>query len=225
MHYHGHRERLKERFKKVGADGLADYELLEMFLFLIIPRGDVKPIAKALLKRFGSLEPIIQADSQLLLSVPGVGPAVVHGIKVHQALLQRQLQRKVIKKPILTCWDDIITYMHSHLSFAIREEIWLIYLNGRNHVLGDECHQIGTVNESPLFPREVVKRALDMGALGIIMVHNHPSGDATPSVQDITLSLQIMEACASMGLSFMDHIILSKEGYISCRQKGLLDKD
>jgi DNA repair protein RadC len=225
MHYHGHRERLKERFKKVGADGLADYELLEMFLFLIIPRGDVKPIAKGLLKRFGSFEHIMQADSQLLCTVPGVGPAIVHGLKVHQALLQRQLQRKVIKKPFLTCFDDIITYMHSHLSFAIREEIWLIYLNGRNQVLGDECHQIGTVNESPLFPREVVKRALDMGALGIIMVHNHPSGDATPSVQDIHLSLHIMEACAPMGLAFMDHIILSKEGYVSCRQKGLLDKD
>jgi DNA repair protein RadC len=222
-HFEGHRQRLKVRFQNAGPRALADYEILELFLFLIIPRGDVKPLAKELLKKFGSIEGLVAADSSLILDVPGAGPSVAHGLKVYQALLQRQLQQKIIKKPIITSIFDVITYMHAQTAYSVREEVWIIFLNRRNQIIMDEQHQVGTVDESPLFPREVIKRALEVGAKAILLVHNHPSGEHTPSSKDIDMTRRVKNAGKTMGIELLDHYIISKEGFCSLRTLGELD--
>lgn len=211
----GHRERLRERFEKAGEKSLADYELLEMFLFFTIKRSDTKPIAKALLKRFGNIENIMEADKKLLMEIDGVGPSVVNSLKLHQAFVHRQLRHKIIKKPILSSWNQVLDYCAITMGYAIREQLRLIFLNTKNQLIHEEVHQIGTIDQIPIYPREIVKRALDLGAASIILVHNHPSGDPTPSSWDYEITRTIQEAAKFLGIKILDHIIIGKGKYVS----------
>jgi DNA repair protein RadC len=224
-HYLGHRKRLKERFKNVGSHGLADYEILEMFLYLVIPRGDTKPVAKALLKKFGSFEALVQADEKLMQEVAGVGPTISHALKVYQAMMQRHLQGKVINKPALSTWQEIITYCEACMAYSIREELRLLFLDKRNCLIRDEVTHVGTIDQVPFYVREILKAALDWGASGLIVVHNHPTGDPTPSFLDVEMTRQIISASKHMGISVLDHIIIGKGAYYSIRSLGVFDED
>ncbi len=223
-HYLGHRQRLRERFKTAGNNGLADYEILEMFLYLIIPRGDTKPIAKALLKKFGNFDALVQADEKLLQEVDGVGPSVSHALKVYQAMMQRHLKGKIIKKPVLSSWDEIITYCEVCMAYSIREELRLLFLDKKNCLIHEEVTQVGTVDQVPFYVREILKRALDWGASGLILVHNHPSGDATPSFLDVQLTRQIIDASKHMGISVLDHVVVGKGQCYSIRSLGVFEE-
>lgn len=222
-HYHGHRQRLKERFKSAGLDACADYELLELFLFYALPRGDVKPLAKALLHRFGSLEALMEADEKIMQEIEGVGPSISHLLKIHQALQQRQLRNAILKRPVLNSWQQVIDYCHAHMSYNMREQLRLLFLDKKNQLIAAEVQQIGTVDHTPAYPREIVKRALDLGASGIIMVHNHPTGDATPSRNDINLTREVYQVAQNLGLQLYDHLIIGKGCHTSLRSLGFID--
>lgn len=183
-HYLGHRERLRSRFDKVGYLGMHDYEILELLLCLCIPRGDVKPIAKDLLKEFKNLESVFHADEKLLLNVHGVGKQTVHLLKIMLATHQRLTQISMYKPNILSNLPDILNYCYTHMSFERVEEIRILFLNTKMGLIRDEVHQKGTVDQSAFYSNEIIKRALDLGSTGIVIIHNHPSGDATPSIQD-----------------------------------------
>lgn len=211
----GHRDRLRERFEKAGEKSLADYELLEMFLFLVIKRRDTKPIAKSLLKRFGNIENIMEANQKLLMEVEGVGPSVVHALKLHQAMVHRQLRHKIIKKPILSSWDQVLDYCALTMAYAICEQLRLLFLNTKNQLIHEEVHQVGSIDQIPIYPREIVKRAIELGAKGIILVHNHPSGDPTPSDWDYEITKTIQESAQFLNVKVLDHIIIGKGKYVS----------
>lgn len=201
---------------------MADYEVLEMFLYLIIPRGDTKPIAKALLDRFGTIGALIEADAHLIQEIDGVGPAISHAFKVHQALAQRQLKQQVIKKPIFSNWEKVLDYCHAHMTYNMREQLRLLFLNKRNQLIAAEVQQTGTVDHTPSYPREIIKRALDLGASALIMVHNHPSGDPTPSQSDIDITRQTNAAAQALGVILHDHIIIGKDCHVSLKALGIL---
>ena len=223
LHYHGHRQRLKQRFQSAGAESCADYELLELFLFLLLPRADVKPIAKDLLNRFGNFEALLEADEKLIQEIKGVGPTISHALKVHQALLQRQLKQAIIRRPVLANWQQVLDYCQAHMSYNMREQLRLLFLDKKNQLIAAEVQQIGTVDHTPAYPREIVKRALDLGASGIIMVHNHPTGDATPSRADIDLTRHVHQAALSLGVHLYDHLIIGKGTHVSLRSLGLIE--
>lgn len=222
-HYHGHRQRLRHRFQTAGSNACADYELLELLLFFAIPRGDVKPIAKALLNRFGNLEALVEADEKLIQEVPGVGPTISHLLKVQQAFTQRQLKNAIIKRPVLGNWQQVLDYCHLHMSYNMREQLRLLFLDKKNQLIAAEAQQIGTVDHTPAYPREIVKRALDLGASAIIMVHNHPTGDASPSRADIDLTRHVYQAALPLGVQLYDHLIIGKGAHTSLRSLGFID--
>jgi DNA repair protein RadC len=178
-HYHGHRERLRARFLSAGADALADYELLELVLYRAIPRRDVKPLAKALLQRFGSFAEVAAAPAMRLAEVEGLGDAAVAEIKIIQAAAQRFARGQIKARPALSSWSSVIEYCRTAQGFAEKEQFRILFLDKRNQLLADEVQQVGTVDHTPVYPREVVKRALELSATAIILVHNHPSGDPT----------------------------------------------
>ena len=184
-HYHGHRERLRERFRSAGPDALADYELLEMILFGARPQGDTKPAAKALLKRFGSLAQVIHAPEALLREIDGVGESSVHQLKLIAATADRIAKGEIKRSVALSSWHEVIDYCRSSMAFADKEQFRLLFLDKKNQLIADEVQQIGTVDHTPVYPREVIKRALELSATALILVHNHPSGDPTPSQADI----------------------------------------
>jgi DNA repair protein RadC len=218
-HYYGHRERLRGRFREAGAEALSDYELLELLLFRALPRRDVKPLAKLLLEKFGSFAEVITAPEARLAEVKGLGDGGVTELKVVQAAASRLLRGKVKKRPALSSWSAVLDYCRTAQAFADRELFRVLFLDKRNQLIADEVQQTGTIDHTPVYPREVVKRALELSATAIILVHNHPSGDPTPSHADIQMTQQIIAVAQPLGISVHDHIIVGKDGHASL--KGL----
>jgi DNA repair protein RadC len=218
-HYHGHRERLRERFFSAGPDALSDYELLEMALFAAIPRRDTKPLAKALLKKFGSFTEVIHAPVARLREVKGIKDASINQLKLLAAASSRAAKREIERKVALSSWNDVIDYCRSSMAFADKEQFRLLFLDKRNQLIADEIQQTGTVDHTPVYPREVIKRALELSATALILVHNHPSGDPTPSQADIQMTKAIINIASPLGISVHDHIIVGKNGHASL--KGL----
>ena len=219
LHYHGHRDRLRLRFKENGDTALADYELLELLLFRLIPRRDTKPIAKALLERFGTLAVVFGADLKLLQEVKGIGETVAVDIKLMSSLAHRMLKSEIKGKKVLSSWSSVIEYCHAAMAYETREQFRILFLDKRNALIADEVQQTGTIDHTPVYPREVVKRALELSATAIILVHNHPSGDPTPSRADIDMTKMIVDTAKPLGVTVHDHIIIGKEGHASL--KGL----
>jgi DNA repair protein RadC len=218
-HYFGHRERLRDRFREAGSDALSDYELLELLLFRAPPRRDVKPLAKALLEKFGSFAEVISAPETRLAEVKGLGASGITEFKIVQAAASRLLRGAVKKRPALSSWSSVLDYCRGTQAFADREQFRVLFLDKRNQLIADEVQQTGTVDHTPVYPREVVKRALELSASAIILVHNHPSGDPTPSRADIQMTQQIIAVASPLGIAVHDHIIVGKEGHASL--KGL----
>ena len=218
-HYHGHRERLRARFREAGPEALADYELLELVLFRAIPQRDVKPLAKALLHTFGSFAEVIAAPPARLREVPGVGETVVTEIKIVHAAASRLLRGEVKGREVLSSWSAVLDYCRAAQAFAETEEFRILFLDKRNKLIADEVQQTGTVDHTPIYPREVIKRALELSATAIILVHNHPSGDPTPSRADIEMTKAIVEVAKPLGIAVHDHIIVGRDGHASF--KGL----
>jgi DNA repair protein RadC len=218
-HYHGHRERLRERFRDAGADALSDYELLEMVLFRALPRRDVKPLAKTLISTFGSFAEVVHAPDMRLRETSGLGDAAITEIKLIAAAASRIAKGQLKQRTLLSSWTAVIDYCRTSMAFADKEQFRVLFLDKRNQLIGDELLQIGTVDHTPVYPREVVKRALELSATAIIMVHNHPSGDPTPSQADIQMTKSIADIAKPLGISVHDHIIVGKNGHASL--KGL----
>jgi DNA repair protein RadC len=218
-HYLGHRDRLRTRFLDAGPDALADYELLELLLFHAQPRKDVKPVAKDLLARFGSFAEVISAPAGRLADVPGIKDSAITEFKVVQAAAQRLARAELRKRQVLSSWSAVIDYCRAAMAYAEKEQFRILFLDKRNQLIADELQQTGTVDHTPVYPREVVKRALELSATAIILVHNHPSGDPTPSQADIQMTRSIAEIARPLGIALHDHIIVGKDGHASL--KGL----
>jgi DNA repair protein RadC len=221
-HYLGHRQRLRERFMATGGEGMPDYELLELLLSQAIPRRDVKPLAKDLLAAFGSFSGVISAEPGRLGKVKGVGDAAIAALKLTQAAALRLAQGQVMARDVLGSWDKLMDYIQSAMGHEKIEQLRLLFLNTRNMLIADEVHQRGTVNHTPLYTREVVKRALELGASALIIVHNHPSGDPTPSGDDIAMTKEVREALAKVGVVLHDHVVVGAGRYESFKSMGLL---
>ena len=218
-HYHGHRERLRARFREAGADAVDDYELLELVLFRAIPQRDVKPLAKQLIEKFGSFAETIAAPETRLKEIKGIGDTVITEIKIVHAAASRIAKGQVKARTVLSSWSAVLDYCRTMMAFAEKEQFRILFLDKRNQLIADELQQTGTVDHTPVYPREVVKRALELSATAIILVHNHPSGDPTPSRADIQMTLSIQDIAKSLGISVHDHIIVGKDGHASL--KGL----
>ncbi|MFD1745112.1 DNA repair protein RadC [Rhizobium helianthi] len=218
-HYHGHRERLRSRYRENGDTALADYEILELLLFRLIPRRDTKPIAKALIERFGNLAGVFGAPVQLLQEVKGVGDTVALDLKLIASVGQRILKSELRGKQVLGSWSSVIDYCHAAMAYEAREQFRILFLDKRNALIADEVQGRGTVDHTPVYPREVVRRALELSATAIILVHNHPSGDPTPSRADIDMTNTIIQTAKPLGITVHDHIIIGKDGHVSF--KGL----
>ena len=218
----GHRQRLRDRFLKGGANALADYELLELLLFPGKPRQDVKPLAKSMIARFGGFAGVVNAEVDELKAVPGVGDSCVVAIKAVQAGIERVLREDVLGKPVLSSWQNLLDYCTASMAHRKIEEFRLLFLDRRNALIADEVQQTGTVDHTPVYPREVVKRALELGATALIMVHNHPSGSPQPSRADIQITNKIAEAGRLLGVTVHDHVIIGREGHVSLKAKGLI---
>jgi DNA repair protein RadC len=221
-HYHGHRERLRTRFLEAGSDALADYELLELVLFRAIPRGDMKPLAKSLIAKFGSFAEVIAAPRARLAEVKGAGDAVIAELKVVEAAAQRLARGEVRQRHVLSSWTAVLDYCRAAMAFADKEQFRILFLDKRNQLIADEVQQTGTVDHTPVYPREVVKRALELSATAIILVHNHPSGDPTPSRADIDMTKEIATVAKPLGIAVHDHIIVGKDGHASLRGLGVI---
>jgi DNA repair protein RadC len=218
-HRAGHRQRLRERFVSGGPEALPDYELLEMVLFSAIPRQDTKPLAKRLLARFGSFAEVINAPPERLKEVKGIGDAAILHLKLIRAGALRLMQGGVMQRPILASWASVLDYCRAAMGFEAREQFRILFLDKKNRLIADEVQQEGTVDHTPVYVREVVKRALELSASAIVLVHNHPSGDPTPSRADIDMTRLIVEAARPLGVVIHDHIIVGKQGHAS--MKGL----
>jgi DNA repair protein RadC len=218
----GHRRRLRERFLKNGAQALADYELLEMILYAASPRMDTKPLAKRLLTHFGNFAKTLHATAHDLAKVEGMGDAAIASIKLAHASAERMLKAEASQGKIIQSWTALLDYCRVSMGHKKIEEFRVLFLNHKNVLISDEVQQSGTVNHAPVYPREVVKRALDLGASSIILAHNHPSGDPTPSRDDIEITRQISAASLSLGINVHDHLIIAGNKYYSFKSNGLL---
>lgn len=221
-HYHGHRERLRDRFRDAGPDALSDYELLEMVLFRALPRRDVKPLAKTLIARFGSFAEVVHAPEARLREINGLGDAAVTEMKLIAATASRVAKGQVKQRTVLSSWSSVIDYCRTAMAFADKEQFRILFLDKRNQLIADELQQVGTVDHTPVYPREVVKRALELSATAIVLVHNHPSGDPTPSQADIQMTKSIVGIAAPLGISVHDHIIVGKNGHASLKGMKLM---
>ena len=221
-HYLGHRKRLKQRFLTSGAGSLADYELLELLLCLAIPRRDVKPLAKELLKVFGSFAEVISAPPARLKEVKGVGENTVIALKLIQNGAIKLSQESILGKPVLSSWKALLDYCRTSMAYHKTEQFRILFLDKKNVLIADEIQQEGTIDHTPVYPREVIKRALELGASAIILVHNHPSGDPTPSRSDIEMTKEIKEAGDKLGVQIYDHLVIGKSGHTSFQSVGLL---
>ena len=217
-----HRKRLRARFITGGADALPDYELLELVLFRAIQQQDMKPLANRLLHTFGDLNRVLSAPIARLKEVDGVGDAVICELKIIEAAAHRLARARVIQKPILSSWDALIDYCHTAMAHRETEQFRALYLDRKNTLIADEAQAEGTVDHVPVYPREIVKRALELNASALILVHNHPSGDPNPSQQDIDTTRQIEAACATLNITLHDHLIIGKSREISMRSDGFI---
>jgi DNA repair protein RadC len=221
-HYLGHRERLRRRFREAGADALPDYELLELILFRAVPRRDTKPLAKAILAQFGTFAEALNAPEERLKEVPGLGEAAITEIKLVRAAALRLVRGEVLERPVLASWSQVLDYCRASMGFEAKEQFRILFLDKRNQIIADEVQQKGTVDHTPVYVREVVKRALELSATAIVLVHNHPSGDPTPSRADIEMTKQIVSSAKNLGIVVHDHIIVGKQGHASFRGLGLI---
>jgi len=221
-HYHGHRERLRERFYSAGPDALSDYELLEMALFAALPRRDTKPLAKSLLKAFGSFAEVVHAPEARLREIKGIKDASIHQLKLIAAAATRIARGEMRERRQLSSWNDVIDYCRSSMAFADKEQFRLLFLDKRNQLIADEVQQTGTVDHTPVYPREVIKRALELSATALILVHNHPSGDPTPSQADIQMTKAIIAIATPLGIAVHDHVIVGRGGHASLKGMRLI---
>jgi len=221
-HYHGHRERLRSRLREAGAAALADYELIELVLFRAIPRRDVKPLAKSLIARLGSFAEVIAADPERLAEIEGMSAGVISEFKIVEAAAQRFAKGAVKKRLPLGSWSEVIDYCRTTMAFDGRESFRILFLDKKNGLISDEVQGSGTVDHTPVYPREIIRRALALSATAIILVHNHPSGDPTPSTQDIKMTLEIIAVAKSLGILVHDHIIVGRDGHASLRGMRLI---
>jgi len=221
-HYYGHRDRLRARFLEGGTSALADYELLELYLFRSIPRRDVKPLAKDLIARFGSFAETISAPVQLLVEVKGISEKSALDLKILQAGALRLAQETVLSRPVLSSWSALLDYCRSAMQFEGKEQFRVLFLDKKNRLIADEILGQGTVDRAPVYPREVIKRALELSSTAIILAHNHPSGDPTPSQSDIDLTGQIITAAKALGVAVHDHLIIGRDSIVSFKTLGLM---
>ena len=221
-HAAGHRERLRERFARAGVAGVQDYELLELILFRSKPRGDVKPLAKELIKRFGGFAEALAAPVERLLEIDGVGEATAQELKIVHAAGVKLTQERIMKRPIISSWNDLLSYCRAAMADDSIEQFRVLFLDRKNILIADEVQQRGTVDHTPVYPREVVKRALELGASAVILAHNHPSGDPTPSRADIEMTKQVVEAGRALGIRVHDHLVIGKTREASFKSLGLL---
>ena len=221
-HYFGHRERLRDRFWQGGADALPDYELMELVLFRAIPRRDTKPLAKAILEKFGSFAAAISASKERLGEVPGLGSAAITELKIVHAAGLRMLRGELQDRPLINSQSKVIEYCRAAIRFEMREQTRILFLDKRHQLIADEIQAKGTIDHTPVYVREVIKRALELSAASIILVHNHPSGDPTPSRADIEVTKQIIDAAEALAINVHDHIIVGRNSQISFRSAGLI---
>ena len=220
--YLGHRQRIRDKFLAAGPDAFADYELLELLLFHVVPQRDTKPIAKRLLQRFGSLGGVIAAPADQLMAEDFVKRQAVVLLKAVGAAAVRVSREHVMEQPILSSWDKVIGYCRASMAHEPVEIFRLLFLDSKNRLIADEEQGRGTVNHTPVYVREVVKRALELGATALILVHNHPSGDPTPSRADIDMTREVADAAKKLGITVHDHIIVGRTGHKSLRGMGIL---
>jgi DNA repair protein RadC len=221
-HYHGHRERLRARFLKGGADALPDYELLELVLFRAMPRRDVKPLAKDLLTRFGSFAEVIAARPERLQETLGLGTSAITEIKLIEAAARRLAKSVIEKRPSMGSFTAVIDYCRTAMAFLDREEFRVLFLDKKNFLIVDEVQGVGTVDHAPVYPREIIRRALELSASAIILVHNHPSGDPKPSAEDIYLTHQIVAIAKQLHVEVHDHLIVGKHGHASLKAMRII---
>jgi DNA repair protein RadC len=220
-HYAGHRDRLRERALAGGVSALPDYELLELCLFRSIPRGDVKPLAKQLLARFGSLGGVLGATPAELKTVKGVGDALALDLKLMQEASLRTARETVARRPVISSWSALLAYVKAALAHEAREQFRVLFLDKKNQLIADEVMNRGTVDHAPVYPREVMRRALELSASAVILVHNHPSGDPTPSAADVDMTRQVVEAGRPLRIAVHDHLIAARDGVASLKALGL----
>jgi len=220
-HYLGYRQRLRERLLDGGTDPLPDYELLEFLLYSARPQGDTKPLAKELIKHFGGFAAVLSADRAALADF-GLKDATIAALLAVREAAARMLRGEIIAKPVISNWQALIDYCNTQFGFTAAEEFHLLFLDRKNALIRDERQQQGTVDHTPVYPREVVKRALELNATAIIMVHNHPSGDVTPSRADIEMTKQVREAAKAVGIALHDHLVIGRGKHASFRSLGLI---
>lgn len=221
-HYLDHRQRLRSRFLDGGANAMPDYEILELVLFAAIPRRDVKPLAKELIAHFGSFAEVIAAPIDRLMEIKGVGESVAAHLKIVEAAALRLSKTQVLGKPALTSWAALIDHCTAAMARSQTEEFRVLFLDRKNILIADEVQARGTVDHTPVYPREIVKRALELGASAVILVHNHPSGDPTPSQADIEMTRQITAAAKALRIAVHDHLVIGRSGHVSFKAMGLL---
>jgi DNA repair protein RadC len=219
-HYWEHRDRLRQRFDTDAR--VTTYELLELLLFLARPRCDTKPVAKALLETFRSLNGVLAAPKDRLKEVSGVGNMSVHVLKLVLAIVNSVLSERIVKRPVFTVWQHVIEYLQTNMGYLAEEHFRILFLDNKNQLIANELQQKGTINQSPLYPREVMRRALELGAAAIILVHNHPSGDPTPSQEDVRATRAIQDLGGKLGVAVHDHIVIGKHTHRSMRSMGLI---
>lgn len=221
-HFHDHRNRLRDKFARRGGDAFDDYELLELILFQVLPRIDTKPIAKALIKQFGSLADVVAAPVEKLVEVKGIGASSAQHMKLLHQVSVRINRSAVINRPVLSSWNALLDYCRSAMQFEGREQFRVLFLDKKNRLLGDEIMGQGTVDRAPVYPREIVRRALVHDATAVILAHNHPSGDPTPSRQDIELTQRIVETLKAINVIVHDHLVIGREDVASFKMLGLM---
>lgn len=221
-HCLGHRQRLRERFNEHGADTFPDYELLELLLFRSVPRRDVKKMAKDLIARFGSFAEVIGAPVERLTEVSGIGETVAGDLKLVHAAIARVTKRRLTQRKSLSSWNQVIDYCRAAMAFADRESFRCLFLDKKNGLIADEVQSTGTVDHTPVYPREVMRRALELSASAIVLVHNHPSGDPSPSPADVKMTLDLISIAKSLGITIHDHIIVGRNGHASLKSLGLI---
>lgn len=218
-HYLGHRDRLRQKFRRNGAQALAEYELLEMLLFRSIPRRDTKPIAKQLLSEFGSLAEVLAAPATRLAQIKGLGESVITDLKLIDAAAKTLTADRIRNKQLLASWSAVLDYCRANMAYEDKEQFRILFLDKKNYLIADEVQQTGTVDHTPVYPREVAKRSLELGSTAILLVHNHPSGDPTPSTADIEMTKKIIDTLNPLGIVVHDHLIIARDGHASL--KGL----
>lgn len=221
-HYHDHRARLRLRFDEAGPVALSDYELLELFLFRTIPRQDTKPLAKALLAKFGTLAAVLAAPAPRIAEVKGAGPAVAQDLKAAQALFERASRGEFKQRTVISSWSQLVNYCRLAMAHAPREQFRVLFLDVKNQLIADEVMNEGTVDHAPVYPREIARRALELSAAALILVHNHPSGDPKPSAADIAITREIVDAAAAISVKVHDHLVIGRERVDSFKSLGLL---